>query len=842
MELYEERVKELGKKKADRKFRTDVLQLLRPSIIKPADGTYRLNNYGMLKNFWKVGVRNTFNRKGFASINIVGLSVAIASFMVIQSYVSYEKSYDHFHENAKNIYRVDYRLLLNNKLLSHTATTPPTIAPFIADQTSGVNSFVRVLSYPGLVMRYGSSVYREDLVLIVDPSFFKIFDFNVLEGDPSTALDERGAMMISQRTKAKYFGDQDALGKAISIDGYKDYFVTGVFENPPKNSHLQFEFLLSFETANWWFEGETETDWTSRDYHSYILLDNLANLEDVEATIRQINLQTPQSQIDKENNVERVYELTKLEDIHLSSSLEEEIDERSKGNPIILRFLLIISALILVISWFNYFNQSAAKLFVRSKEVGLRKVMGASKNNLIFQFFIESVIVHGISIFLGLVLTLIVQYYTVEIGGFYFNLSFLSFESTLITVLIGFIISSIFPAIYISSIDPTSAIKGTLRSGSKGQFIRKILVSTQLISSIILIISTIIIFLQLHHISSRDLGFDIDNVLVAKGPSGSDTGTDVFMNMLEENPNVIQVSTGEHIPGFSEIEMVPIAKKTTQDLTYKNINTFSVGYRYLTTLNAKFIAGRDFDPKLKSDTASIIINRTAMQMLQITNAVEAIDTQMQFGSGYKVRVIGVIEDYLQTSVKSKSLPLVFWLYPDEPANFLIRYNGSEEKIKKEVEEIYTSFFQEDPFEYQLLEDFYAEQFEEDQQFSFSFLTFTIIAVLMSCLGLFSLIYWSTMSRTKEIGVRKALGAKVSQIVYLISEEFIKLAIISFVIAIPIAYFIMNDWLQNYASRIALDIKIFILSALATAILVLVTAGYRTLSSAKSNPIDCLHDE
>ena len=414
MELYEERLQALGRRSANWRFVKDVMLLFRKDIIKPADGTYKLNTYGMLQSYLKVGLRNIFSLKSISSFKVLGLTIGMGCYLIIQAFISYHESFDKFHSNASQTYRIDYELTHKETILSHSATTPPTIAPFVKENIAGVGTFTRIYHYPDLVIRHDRSIFREDRVFIVDPSFFKVFDFHVLEGDPETALSNKGAMMISSSAKKKYFGDSQALGQTISIDGYMDYYITGVFEDPPQNSHLQFDILLSFETARWWFEGTTETDWTSRDYYSYIVLADGTKVDHVLPTLQNINQQSPQGELDQKREVKRVYSLTKLEDIHLHSHLEEEIDASFKGDASLMKQLNIISIVILVIAWFNYINQSTARLFVRSKEVGIRKVMGASHRSLLLQFVTESFLVHAFSLLVA-ALGIPILYYMIKI-------------------------------------------------------------------------------------------------------------------------------------------------------------------------------------------------------------------------------------------------------------------------------------------------------------------------------------------------------------------------------------------------------------------------------------------
>ena len=843
MELYEERLQELGKAQADRKFRKDVMLLFRRSLMRPLEGSGKLNNYGILSSFFKVGLRNIFLKNSLSSFKLLGLAIGTGSFIVIQSYIGYQQNFDKFHEDYSSIYRIDYELSHKGNQLAYSATTPPTIAPFIASNIPGVEEYVRIQHFPDLVIRFGQAIFREDKVLIVDPSFLKVFNYSVIEGNPATALNERGSMMISRSARKKYFGEASPINKPISIDGYKDYVVTGVFEDPPKNSHLDFDILLSFETAKWWYEGETETDWTSRAYHSYLKLEDQADISDFASTLTDINQQTPQGEIDEKNEVERVYSLTKLENIYLHSNLQEELALRPKGNALYIQFLHIISIVILIIAWINYINQSTARLFVRSKEMGIRKVMGASHTNLIVQFLVESLLIHLFS--LGLV----------AVGIFVYDLAFP--ENTLLdgisniqdsdylnlitlTVVGGYLLTSFLPALYVTTLNLTKALKGKLKSGATAQTVRKVMVSIQLTASAIFIASSIIIFLQLQHVINQKPGFEKEKMLVVRGPMVGDWDNEVFSAALKQRASVLKVSSGQFLPGESNLSSAPVARGDGQE--YQRLTTMFVDYGYLSSLKVNFLAGGDFNQELSNGKEYVIINESAFKKLGFASAQEAIGKAVKFGSGIKAITVGGVEDYQQTSAKSDYLPMVFWLDPWEWTNILVKYSGEDVHILQQAETTFKSLFPEDPFDYVFLEEYYQKQFQEDENLSEVFLLFTIIAILMSSLGLFSLTYWTTIRRTKEIGIRKVLGAKVFQIIKLLSSELSILILFTILIATPISYLVMEEWLVNYASRISLTPTIFILSAAFVIIIAALTVGSRVLTVAVSNPVNSLKDE
>ena len=846
LEMYRERLEQSGQRKADLLFIKDVLLLCRKDIIKPIGGAHRLNHFGLLQCSVKVAFRHMMNRKLQSSLKISGLVIGFGCYLLIQSYVGYHQSFDRFHHAHNQIHRVDYLYKYQGSTIIHSATSPPTIAPFISTHVPGVKDYVRILHFPNLVFRFGPSIFREDKVFMADPSFFQIFDFQVLEGNPATALDEIGSVMISHSTRKKYFGEGAAVGQTISIDGYEDYVITGVFEDPPANSHLDFEIVLSFETAKYWFEGETETDWTSGDYHSYLLLDENAPIAEITNTLQSINQSTPQAERDKKFNIERIYGLTPLTEIHLNAHLAEELDAGSKGNKAFIQLLQVISLVILAVAFFNYASQSSARLLVSSKELGIRKALGASRRNLLMQFLVESFIVQTIGLIIALAVLLIFSMLQHADDPFYASLHWLpegaAWTPLLLLFILGFFLTSIIPVLFVSSLDYHLALKGKLKSGLKAHQLRKTTVAVQLVASAVLITSSLIMYLQLDHIRLQEPGIQLEKTLIVKGPTTDDSRMALFRTDLRKHANIIQVGSGEFLPGLEEFNAAPVTRADQQDLTFQKIKAMFVNEGYLDVLEAVFIAGRNFNPDLKTDTSSVIINRSALMKLGFEHPEAAVDAIVQWGSGYRSKIVGVVEDYRQASAKTTAFPMIFWFYPEESTHLLIRYTGSEAVVKEQVAHTFHTFFKADPFDYFFLEDHYSRQFEEDQNLGTAFFLFTVMAVLLACIGLYALIYGSTQRKTKEIGIRKVFGAGIQQIIQLLSKELLYLYLFTLLLALPVTYWLMTNWLSNFALRIELSPLIFIQSALLTFSIVSLTVGYQTYRAAIANPVNSLRDE
>ncbi len=794
--------------------------------------------------FWLAGKRLVKHWQ-YSLSHILSLSSALALFLYLQGYVHYERNYDRFLPEYSQILRIDYQLLHKGGEIYHVASCPPTIAPFASEQLPEVKAFARAHHYPNLIFRFDENIFREDRVLMVDPSFLRVFDVKILEGDEETVLSQRATMMISRTTKEKYFGNQPALGKIISIDGYPDYQVTGVFEDHPENSHLAFDILLSFKTATWWYENETETDWTSSGYHSYLLLKPGADKNVLQQRFQKVYQLSPQGKVDRDREVDRIYTFRTLEKIHLHSNVDGELQPTTDAK--VIRFLDIISFLILVIALVNYSNLSAASVFSRSREVGIKKVIGAHRVHLTLQFLFEALIIQLVAFIFSTLSLMVIQEIPGKFFGYTWEITQLQHTSLIMVLgllpLTGFIFSGLIPALYMSSFSSLTMLKGKLSAGLKATNIRRGLTLFQFAGAITLLVATVVIYRQIDHLQSQKLGLDIESVLAIRGPIVSENGPDVFLNELSNNSLIKNAGTSENIPGTQDLEFATLARVRDDNRQFKGMPFLSVGHNYLKTLQVEFVAGRDHDPTITSDTSAIIINTSALKLLGFADAESAIGEPMVFGSGVKVRIIGVITDFRQVSAKEKSMPMVFWLYPDESIYFVIKHDPSAtQSVLSEVIDRYQLLYPEDPIEYFYLDDYYKRQYDSEVQFASSFLTFSIIAVLTATFGLLSMLSWQVASRTKELGIRKILGASARHILTLLSKESLVIVLLSFLVACPIAYLSLNTWLQGYASRIALNAYVFAFPGAVALSAVWVCVSIFLYRVVSANPVQSLRDE
>ncbi len=841
-ELHTMRLEARGKVPAYLMMLRDLLLALR-NIALPSREVRQAPD--QLPTIVRHGIRRFLKKPIWSLSNLLSLGLAISVFLFLQGYIHYQKNFDSHLTNSENLCRIDYRLLHRGTELSFSAASPPTIAPFAQSVLPVVEDYARVHYYPGLTFRQGDRIFREDEILMVDPAFIRLFDVTLVAGNPTTALSDRGAMIISQTTKEKYFGQAEAVGKIMSIDGYSDYKITGVFEDAPKNTHLPYDILLSFETARWWYEDETETDWTSGTFHSYLQVAQTTNLTHLTAKLQAAYKESPQGQVDQDKDVDRIYTLRPVTDIHLSPPMERQV--AGGGNSTTLNALNIISFLILLVALFNYSSLLSTRVFTRSREIGLRKVLGARKFHLVMQFLAEALALQLLAMSLAVLLVVMVRPYASDFFGYDWEISQLLDAGTLLTLgtfpLIAFVMAGLFPAFYLSSFPALSMLAGKITRGSNGVFIRNAFMVFQFSTTTAIIMATVIAHHQLRHLQQKDVGIDLQKSIALTGPEVGDAPSNAFRMELLKNPKILSVGAGANVPGTGELELATLAKKVASNAQFIGLPSISVGYDYLKSLDVTFLAGRDHDRSIRSDTAGIILNESALQKMGFADARSAVGAEMIFGSGYEARVIGVIADYDQRSAKHASMPIVFWLYPEEYVNYIIRFTHHDAaELIPMIEAVYAKLYPDDPFEYYHLEDLYVQQYRSDTQFLNAFFFFSLIALLIAGFGLLAIISWQAGTRKKEFTIRKVLGARFREILALLSKESLLLITLSILLASPLTYGLMNDWLADYAYRISIQPQHFLVPGVLLLVLASVAIAINLTPNLKENPVEGLREE
>ncbi len=854
-EIYVDNVRSRGAFIASLKYLLDVLLSVRNYDLKSKRRKTQNNAGAMLKNYFKITLRTISKNKIYSGLNIMGLALGIAACLFILQYVSYERSYDKFHEWHEDLYRVRYKVTRGEELQIDCAAAVPRVGPFMKEKMPEVVDFARAYPISGVVT-YEDQKYFEDRMHIADPAFLQIFTFPLVQGNAETALTEPFTVVISESAAKKYFGNDDPMGKMIRMDGEHSLSVTGVAKDVPEHSHIKFDFLVSYETLNVQTRQDdgsssSETAWGWYDFNTYVRLKPGSKVTEFDSRFAEYLYDERGEEFEK-YDYKQEFPLQPVTSIHLYSNLLQESEPEEQGDGEAVFFLTIIAFFILVIAWINYINLSTARSIERAKEVGVRKTMGAYRDQLVKQFLAEAFILNLFALILGLVIVIAGIGYFNRLTGSLLNTSFLSdpfFWLILVGIyFVGSLLSGLYPAFILSSFKPSAVLKGKLSSNKAGNTLRRILVIFQFAASVTLIAGTIIVYRQLAYMTNTDLGFDMTETLVVKGPEvfGADSLYEstmkTFKSELLKNPEIISVSSSSNVPG-DEIFWTRGTKKQ-EDTDDRFMTTYIVGvdYDYFPTYDIEILAGRNFDPKFRTDTGSILLNKTAVLALGFESPDAAINQKVTY-AGDQMTVIGVVDDYNQLSLKAKVNPILFQLYLNGSSYFTLKLgDGNYARAFDIAEGEYTDFFPGNPFDYFFLDDFYNRQYQNERKFSKVFSLFAGFAIIVACLGLFGLSSFSALQKTKEIGIRKAIGADIGSIVLLLSKEFFVLILVANVISWPIIYMIMNNWLDNFASRIDIGIWTFIISGLILVLIAALTVGYKTITTARSNPVTALRYE
>lgn len=804
------------------------------STLKSLPGYIKLIicwSLAMLKNYLKIALRNIQRYKGYSFINILGLSVGLACCILIMMWVMDELSYDGFYENENQIYRVN-SIDHSAGEMKPSAGPPAPIGPVLVNDFPEIQQFTRVQSgWGGWYLHYGEKNFSDEKLCCADPTFFEIFNFEFLHGDPKTALQDRYSIVLTEELAKKCFGDEDPMGKVIKMSD-TDLKVSGVIKNVPRNSHLHFDYIFPIINMTDWRSSQINS-WKYDQFATYILLDEKADAKKVGKKISGIvkNYET-------DSKIE-IY-LQSLNKIHLHSSHINTwmLEYPNKGHIKYIYIFSLIAFCILLVACINFINLTTARSATRIREVGIRKVSGAFKNDLIKQFFGETLLLSIIGLIFALLLAKFFLPTFNELTGKILSYNLISNYKALlgvfVIVFLTGIISGSYPSLYLSSFKPVGVFRAKGQfSSAKGVTLRKILVIGQFAFTIILIFVTVVVYKQLQFIHNKDLGFDQNNVVSLSQYS---MNYEAIKNKLLQNPNITNICRafppGQGFRGTTEVDWE--GKDPTQEVMFYS----DWGdHDFFDTFRLKMAEGRFYSREIVSDTSSFVINEAAAKVM---NFESLIGKRMTY-KGKTGNIIGVVKDYHGGSLHSPILPKVIEC---KGGFFLcIRYReGTTAETLNFLEAEWDKYAQGRPFRFQLLDEQIANYYFNERKIERIFRYFTILAVFIGCLGLFGLASFMAERRTKEIGIRKVLGAKVSEIVFLLSKEFIKWIIIANIIAWPLAYFIGNKWLQNFAYRTGIDWEIFLFSTSMALLIAIGTVSYQSIKAASTNPVESLRYE
>jgi putative ABC transport system permease protein len=820
----------------------------------------------MIKNYLKTAWRSLIKNKLFSLINILGLSIGMAACLLILEYVSFELSYDRFNKNAGNIYRLYNDRYQNGKLIQHGTVTYSAVSKAMKTDFPEVINYTRVWKVVqggrSFIFYNGKKLGGQN-ELAVENSFLSMFSYPLVAGDPNTALAERYTIVITQSLARKMFNVNDnnmatVLGKTIALGNESNFVkITGVCRDVPGNSHLQFDFLTSYITlydAKW---TKPDYDFTDSRYWHYIMLRPGTDYKALEAKFAAFSQRHFQGS--KVSGSVEKFHLQPLLRAHLYSDFEFDIG--ITANASVVWGLFIIAVLILIIAWINYVNLATAKSVERAKEVGVRKVVGATKFQLVRQFMTESLIINTFSLLIALIIIAILQGAFNTLINRQLSLAYLfqkslggySFSALLVVfILNGIFISGFYPSFVLSSLKPVLVLKGKFISSLKGIVLRKALVIGQFTITIVLIVSSFVVYKQMRFISEQNLGFNMSQMLIIKGPELAKYDStllikqNVFVNDIKQIPGVSGAAFSGAVPG-DELRRNPDMQKSDQPggNHFTILDNFT-SPGFISLYQMKMLAGRtlsynDYQPN-GVGLPNLVLNSAAIKMLGFESPVNAIGHQLIW-SGDKYTIVGVVADFHQQSLHypieptmffSGSSPLMPFSVKVDPHNLTATINAIKQK--------YDALFPGNLFNYYFLDEQFNRQYSSDQLFGRAFAIFSGLAIFIACLGLLGLSLFATLQRSKEIGIRKILGASVGSIVITLSKDFIRLVLLAILIASPIAWYVMHNWLQNFVSHINISWWIFFCSGLLAVIIAFITISFQSVKAATANPVKSLRSE
>ena len=813
----------------------------------------------MLKNHLRLAWRNLTKRKGYSFLNILGLAIGITCFLLIFHYVAYERSYDAFQQNAGRIVRVRLDAYQQGKLAWQSATSYPAIAPTMKKEFPEVEDYCRLIDADLLLTNPEKNVkFNETKGYFADASVIKFFDIHLLKGNPATALDGPDKMLLSATMAKKYFGSEEPIGKRLRGLGdgaLESYEVTGVFQDYPANSHLILNHLVSYSTLGKILRQQgdssnaTETAWGWYDYYTYLQLKPGASWKALEAKLPAFcNRHMNGENWNKNNKFRNELYLIPMSDIHLYSNYLQEAEVNGNGKAV--GFLFLIAFLIIGIAWINYTNLATARSLERAKEVGVRKVLGAVRNDLILQFLTESFLLNTLAAILATALAfLLAPAFDTLIGSDArsFSLPPSYLLGFLGVFLLGSFLSGLYPAFVLSGYHPISVLKGLFKNSTSGQFLRKSLIIGQFAVSVILITGTILVFQQVQYMRRQTLGVNIDRTLVLEGAASPQDSLyknvfQPFRTTILQQPGIQSITASTNVMG-QEIYWTNGLTRLDKDVHITaTLFLLGIDYDFLPAYSLRLVAGRNFSREFPTDEHAAILNETSARLMGYASPNAAIGEKLLRGHD-TLHIVGIAADYHHQGLQKAINPMLILLRPNVRNFYSIKINSADlHQTIAAVKRDWDRYFPNDPFNYSFLDESFNEQYKADTRFGAVFGLFAGIAILIACFGLLGLSAYNVLQRTKEIGIRKVLGASSQSLVVLLSRDFVALVLLSLLIAIPVTWLVMHNWLQDFAYRIDIQWWTFALGGLLALLIALTTVGIQAARAAMTNPINSLRSE
>jgi putative ABC transport system permease protein len=811
----------------------------------------------MFKNHWQLALRNLAKRKGYSTLNILGLTIGITCCLLIFQYVAFEKSYDGFHSNAGQIVRLRLDSWQKGRMAWQSATVYPAIAPTMKKDFPEVENFCRLIDANLLLSNDQQHVKFEELKgYYADPSALQMLGIRLTKGNPAHALDGPNKILLSSDMARKYFGNEDPIGKRLTVREGSGYSleVTGVFEYPV-NSHLILHHLISYTTLDEQIAkgGDStrpaETAWGWYDFYAYLQLRPGTDLQQLQAKMPAFCDRYINTEERKKNNMRDELYLIPLTDIHLKSNYNQEAEVNGNGRAV--GFLFLISFFIIVIAWVNYTNLATARSLERAKEVGVRKVLGAARRDLIAQFLTESFLLNFLSLLIALVAAwLLTPAFNRLIGSdntSSFSLPLIYSLGFAVLFLAGAFLSGAYPALVLSGYHPITVLKGLFKNSARGLVLRKSLIVGQFAISVILIAGTILVYQQVQYMRRQQLGVNIDQTLVLSGAGSLQDSVykDVFQpfkTTLLQQPGIKNVTSSSSVMGQEIYWTSGVNRVGEKSLNLVTLYIMGIDYDFLPAFDLKPTAGRNFAKEFKTDDKAILVNEKAASLLGFVSEADAIGGKIRIGRD-TLNIVGVVPDYHHQGLQKAINPMMILNRPNSRSYYSIKLaSGNLPQTIAAIQKNWDRFFPNDPFEYFFLDESFNEQYKADSRFGSVFGLFAFLAILIACFGLLGLSAYNVLQRTKEIGIRKVLGASIRQLIVLLSKEFLYLVLVSLVIAIPLTWWVMHNWLQDFAYRISIQWWVFALAGVMAILIALLTVGFQALKAALDNPVKSLRSE
>lgn len=806
----------------------------------------------IISNYWNSAWRSLTKKKGFSAINITGLAIGMAAALLILTYVAFEYSYDNMHRNQDRIFRVEARFYENGELTDDWASSSAGYVPAMKRNMAGIEDVTRVGSqyYPEQIVKYNELLYRETGIGYAEANFFNFFDFKLLKGDKNTCLEGPNKVVITERIARKYFKGENPMGKILifrSNIGEEACEVSGIMEDMPVNSHTRYSMLISYKTLPKWMDEY----WYRHEVYSYVLLKSANLKKQVEDAFPEMAEKYKTDEALK--NKTWAVQLVNLRDIHLNrqKSYEPEI----KGNSSSLLVLICTALAILCIAWINYINMTVARSMERAREIGIRRASGASRRQIVSQFLFEALVTNGIAFILALgIMEALMPAFNNLTGR---DLSFSVWITTplgwllLLVFAIGVFLSGFYPAMVLSGIRPLKMLKGKFTHTRGATITRKVLVVLQYTASLTLLCGTLIVYAQLQYMRNASLGVRTDQTLVLKFPAkceGLETKLEAMKKEIALLPSVKAVTVSGAVPGTEVTDFLSIVRENDVTKQTRLLEMLNCDPYFLDAYDLKFVAGRGFSEDFGGDVYNIVLNEAAVRTLGFESPEKALGERLSVETvDQPMQIIGVVNNYHQQSLNKDYTPILFALH-DKLSWMKQRYisvvmeDANPRELTKQVETVWNRYFPDSSYDYFFLDQFFDQQYRQDEVFGLIVALFAILAIFISCMGLWVLVMFSCSTRIREMGIRKVLGASKMQLFCELGREFFVLIGISIVIALPLSWWIMNGWLSYYSFRTDWKIWFFVVPVVLLCVISLLTIAWQTAKTIFSKPARSLRYE